>query len=42
MTHTAAIRLMLLRSEGQFDPKLLEALKACQTEFEHHYEAIGD
>jgi len=42
MTHTAAIRLMLLRSEGQFDPKLLEALNACQEEFAQHYEAIGD
>jgi putative two-component system response regulator len=42
MPHNAAIRLMRLRSEGQFDPTLLEALDVCHDEFEQIYDAIGD
>ncbi len=42
MSHQATLRLMLTRSEGQFDPTLLEALKNCSDELAHIFELIGD
>jgi len=42
MTHEATLRVMCTRSEGQFDPALLEALQNCQEEFARIYEMIGD
>jgi response regulator RpfG family c-di-GMP phosphodiesterase len=40
MSHGSAIRLMLDRSDGQFDPKLLQALGRCHAEFERIYREI--
>jgi response regulator RpfG family c-di-GMP phosphodiesterase/tRNA A-37 threonylcarbamoyl transferase component Bud32 len=37
MSHGAALRVILERSEGQFDPALLRALKRCHGDFERIY-----
>lgn len=42
LSHEAALRIMLNRSEGQFDPVLLEALGKCQEEFARIFEEIGE
>jgi HD-GYP domain-containing protein (c-di-GMP phosphodiesterase class II) len=40
MSHAAAVRVMLERSDGQFDPRLLEALRRCQGQFERIYSEV--
>ncbi len=42
MSHEATLRLMCARSEGQFDPALLEALQNCEAEFARIFDSIGD
>jgi putative two-component system response regulator len=42
MTHQAAVHLMLERSEGQFDPALMEAFSRCHREFERTYHEIEE
>jgi response regulator RpfG family c-di-GMP phosphodiesterase len=42
MSHTATIRLMIERSEGQFEPALLHALSRCHAEFERVYREIEE
>jgi response regulator RpfG family c-di-GMP phosphodiesterase/serine/threonine protein kinase len=42
MSHVSAIRLMIERSEGQFDPSLVAALSRCHTEFERIYREIAE
>jgi response regulator RpfG family c-di-GMP phosphodiesterase/serine/threonine protein kinase len=42
MPHQAAIRTMLDRSQGQFDPLLERALLGCHTEFERIYREIEE
>lgn len=42
MSHQNAIRTMLERSPGQFDPTLLEAFKQCHPEFERIYQEIEE
>jgi serine/threonine protein kinase len=42
MTHKAAVHLMLKRSEGQFDPELLEAFSRCHGEFERIYDEVEE
>jgi response regulator RpfG family c-di-GMP phosphodiesterase/serine/threonine protein kinase len=42
ISHAVAVRHMLERSPGQFDPTLLRALSVCHPEFERVYREIGD
>jgi putative two-component system response regulator len=42
MGHAEAVRVLLQRSDGQFDPSLLEALEQCQEQIERIYHEIGD
>jgi response regulator RpfG family c-di-GMP phosphodiesterase/serine/threonine protein kinase len=42
ISHVSAIRWICERSDGQFDPTLLQALSACQEEFERTYREIPD
>jgi HD-GYP domain-containing protein (c-di-GMP phosphodiesterase class II) len=42
MPHSAAIRMMIERSQGQFDPTLTQALTRCHAEFERIYKEIED
>jgi putative two-component system response regulator len=42
MTHGTAIRTMIERSAGQFDPTLLHALSRCHPEFERIYREIEE
>jgi response regulator RpfG family c-di-GMP phosphodiesterase/tRNA A-37 threonylcarbamoyl transferase component Bud32 len=42
MSHASAIRLMIDRSQGQFDPTLIEALSRCDAEFERIYGEIAE
>jgi response regulator RpfG family c-di-GMP phosphodiesterase len=42
MPHAAAIRTILFRSEGQFDPTLVETFAACHDEFERIYEETSE
>ena len=42
MSHGAALRVMLERSPGQFDPQLIQALAQCQGEFERIYREIEE
>ena len=42
ISHGVAIRHMLERSQGQFDPTLLGALASCHPQFEGIYHEIGD
>ena len=42
MGHLAAIQLMVDRSEGQFDPVLMDALSRCHGEFERIYRSIDE
>jgi response regulator RpfG family c-di-GMP phosphodiesterase/tRNA A-37 threonylcarbamoyl transferase component Bud32 len=42
MSHTSAIRLMIDRSTGQFDPTLVNALSRCHAEFDRIYCEIAE
>jgi putative two-component system response regulator len=42
LTHADSINLILKRSQGQFDPILLQVLNDCHAEFEHIYEERHD
>ncbi len=42
MSHGAALRVILERSEGQFDPALLRALNRCHGQFERIYDEIEE
>jgi HD-GYP domain-containing protein (c-di-GMP phosphodiesterase class II) len=42
MSHSAAIRTMLDRSPGQFDPALMTAFTRCHAEFEKIYNEIEE
>jgi response regulator RpfG family c-di-GMP phosphodiesterase len=42
VAHTTALRVMVERSEGQFDPTLLKALSHCHSQFERIYREITD
>jgi response regulator RpfG family c-di-GMP phosphodiesterase/serine/threonine protein kinase len=42
LSHQAAIRTILDRSQGQFDPALLRALSRCHAEFERIYREIEE
>ena len=42
MSHPSAIRMMIERSEGQFDPSLMRRLARCHGEFERIYRAIEE
>jgi serine/threonine-protein kinase len=42
LSHQAAIRIMLDRSEGQFDPALVRALARCHQEFERIFRDIEE
>lgn len=42
MSHGSAIRTMLERSQGQFDPTLMVALARCHPEFERIYKEIEE
>jgi response regulator RpfG family c-di-GMP phosphodiesterase len=42
MSHADTIHLMLQRSEGQFDPTLLQALETCHEEIERIYREMED
>jgi response regulator RpfG family c-di-GMP phosphodiesterase len=41
-SHATAVRMMLERSAGQFDPSLVDALRRCQGEFERIYRENED
>jgi response regulator RpfG family c-di-GMP phosphodiesterase/tRNA A-37 threonylcarbamoyl transferase component Bud32 len=40
LEHPEAVRILLERSEGQFDPSLLEAFRSCHAQFERIYRDI--
>ena len=40
LPHAETVRILLERSEGQFDPTLIAAFRVCQEEFEGIYRAI--
>ncbi len=40
LEHAEAVRIILERSEGQFDPTLLEAFRSCDAQFERIYRDI--
>jgi putative two-component system response regulator len=42
MAHAEAVRVLLERSEGQFDPTLLRALEACHERIARIYRETGD
>jgi response regulator RpfG family c-di-GMP phosphodiesterase/serine/threonine protein kinase len=42
MSHASAVRLMTERSEGQFDPTLVQALAHCHPEFDRTYREIEE
>jgi putative two-component system response regulator len=42
MSHPSAIRMIIERSQGQFDPTLLHALVRCHPEFERIYREIEE
>jgi putative two-component system response regulator len=42
LPHLAALRVMVTRSEGQFDPTLVDALQRCHGEFERIYNEIEE
>ena len=42
ITHTAAMRLILETTPGQFDPNLVAAFRDCQAEFEHIFAQTKD
>jgi response regulator RpfG family c-di-GMP phosphodiesterase/tRNA A-37 threonylcarbamoyl transferase component Bud32 len=42
MSHDSAVRTILQRSEGQFDPILLAAFAVCHGEFERIYQEAGE
>ena len=42
MPHTEAVRVMLTRSEGQFDPVLVRVLGECHEEFDRIYREVSE
>jgi putative two-component system response regulator len=42
LPHEEAVRILLHKSEGQFDPSLVQAFAACQGEFERVYREIKE